>query len=566
MLDTVENETERKEIASFTCMVRAWQRMKMADARSSPDLYAQASELFSKAKTCDLEDKQMLLASGNSAICKALEHGMLFEETRRKAEFSKAKNHLESALGFYLRAGLERASEWTAATEILLDAYSYLTDAEKEVNLSNRTRKLLLAEKCFEQSAKLYQRANYSGRRDEVIKVIAKVRQKREFTLSLGKLLTTPGEASTTKAIPAPTLAIGEAVGLDKFERELIQANLVTPKRDVLTAEDFSIELHVANLGKTPTFLVKAENMLQEGLDAIVESPTYDIENHDVDTKGKRLDPSQSITFKFKLRSLSKGVLEIKPKIVCLDETGRQAFYEPEPLTIRVTETILPKRVTTGHRELDLLSMGGIPKNFAVLLSSTSSDERATLIYDFLESGARNDQVTFYVAVDIRGKERLAEQSSKFWVFICNPRADEMVKDKPNVSKLKGVENLTDISIALTSALRNLETSELENRRLCLEIISDVLLHHHAVSTRRWLASIIPEFRSHGFTTLAVLNPQMHPAQEVQAILDIFDGEITIQEKQTNKGPQKLLAIRRLSNEKYLTSELSLKTQNDRLL
>jgi KaiC/GvpD/RAD55 family RecA-like ATPase len=203
--------------------------------------------------------------------------------------------------------------------------------------------------------------------------------------------------------------------------------------------------------------------------------------------------------------------------------------------------------------------MGGIPERFAVLLTSPPFDERAILINNFLESGARMGEITFCVAVDVRGREGLVEQfETNFHLLICNPRADEIVKDKPNVLKLKGVENLTEISIALTSALRSLVPSVTGNRRLCLEIISDVLLHHHAMSARRWLTAIIPELRSHGFTTLAVLNPQMHPTQEVQAILDIFDGEISICEKETHKGSQKLLAVRRLSNEKYLGSELAL--------
>jgi hypothetical protein len=91
------------------------------------------------------------------------------------------------------------------------------------------------------------------------------------------------------------------------------------------------------------------------------------------------------------------------------------------------------------------------------------------------------------------------------------------------------------------------------------EIVSDVLLQHHAVSVRRWLTALIPEFRSRSFTTLAVMNPQMHPAQETQAILDIFDGEINIFEKETKKGTQKFLKISKMHDQRYLDSELRLK-------
>lgn len=560
MAEDAKNETEKKEIAPLTYMVRAWQRMKMADARASAELYSEASHLFSEAKEHGLEDRQNLLASGNSSVCKALQHGTLFEETREKTEFSKAKKFLESASNFYLKAGLENASAWTTATEILLDAYNYLTDAETESDVTNKSKMLMLAEKCLEQSARLYESANYVGRRDEVLRINAKVKQKREFTLSLGELLTTPGEASTTKAIPAPSPTIEEPVGLQKFERELIQANMVAVKKNILAAEDSCVELHVANLGKAPAFIAKIEDMLPEGIDPIGESDAYSVENHDLNTKGKRLDCSKSETFKIGIRSLGKGSYEIKPRIVCVDETGRQVFCDPEPLSINVVEKSLPRRVPTGQRNLDLLLLGGIPEKFAVLLTSPSFDERAKLIHNFLEWGARKGEVTFHVAVDVRGIESLAKQfKNSFYLFICNPKANEIIEDMPNVVKLKGIENLTEISIVLTSALRNLKPSATGPRRMCLEIISDVLLHHRAVSTRRWLTSLIPELRAHEFTTLAVLNQQMHPPQDVQAILDIFDGEISIFEKDTRKGSLKLLAVRRLSNEKYLDSELPIK-------
>jgi hypothetical protein len=57
------------------------------------------------------------------------------------------------------------------------------------------------------------------------------------------------------------------------------------------------------------------------------------------------------------------------------------------------------------------------------------------------------------------------------------------------------------------------------------------------------------------------MNPQMHPSQESQAILDRFDGEISILKKETEKGPEKYLKIQRMSNQKYLEDELLLKKE-----
>jgi hypothetical protein len=90
-------------------------------------------------------------------------------------------------------------------------------------------------------------------------------------------------------------------------------------------------------------------------------------------------------------------------------------------------------------------------------------------------------------------------------------------------------------------------------------IVSDVLLQHHAVQTRRWLNALIPELKSAGFTILAVIDPQIHASEEVQAIVGLFEGEINIHEKETKKGLEKYLKIKKMSNQKYLDSELPLK-------
>jgi hypothetical protein len=55
---------------------------------------------------------------------------------------------------------------------------------------------------------------------------------------------------------------------------------------------------------------------------------------------------------------------------------------------------------------------------------------------------------------------------------------------------------------------------------------------------------------------LAIVNPQMHPTEEVYAILGLFDGEIRISEKDTSKGLEKVLRIRKLYNQRYVESEL----------
>jgi len=223
-------------------------------------------------------------------------------------------------------------------------------------------------------------------------------------------------------------------------------------------------------------------------------------------------------------------------------------------------EKFLCRLVNARARDSQLF--GGIPRNYAVILTSPSCDERDLLIKRFLEAGAKEGEITFHVIAKASGVKDLAEQfQSNFYLFICNAQADKIIKSLPNVFKLKGVENLTDINIALSSAFRRLDNVLKGPRRACIEIVSDVLLQHHTVQTRRWLNGLIPELKSKGFTTLAVMDPEMHPQQEVRAVLDLFEGEFNIYETQTRKGSEKFLKIKKMLNQKYLESELHLKKE-----
>jgi len=233
-----------------------------------------------------------------------------------------------------------------------------------------------------------------------------------------------------------------------------------------------------------------------------------------------------------------------------------------EPVTIEIPEVVLPGRISTGYKELDNMLFGGIPENYAVILTSPSCDEKDLLIRKFLEAGAKEGRITFYLTTEASGVRALTEEfQSNFSIFICNPQADKIIRSSPNVFKLKGVENLTDISIALSSAFRRVDTSITGPKRACIEIISDVLLQHGAVQTRRWLTGLIPQLKVKGFTTLAVMNPQMHSPQEVHAILGLFEGEINIYEKETEKGLEKFLKIMKMYNQRYLESKLPLRKE-----
>jgi KaiC/GvpD/RAD55 family RecA-like ATPase len=277
------------------------------------------------------------------------------------------------------------------------------------------------------------------------------------------------------------------------------------------------------------------------------------LERNEEGDKEKARDLLNQALEMFQKMGGKKDIEKVEAKLLYI-ETGK-APSVPKPKEL----------VATGYADLDKLLCGGLRSSSAVVLSSPSCNEKDSLIKSFLETGAEKGEVTFHVTIDASLAKALAEKFvSDMQLFVCNPEAEAIIKSSPNLHTLKGVENLTDISIALTSAIRQLDPSLKGPRRICLGLVSDVLLQHHAVETRRWLTALMTKLKSEDFTTLAVIDPKMHPPEELHAILGLFEGEINIYEKETEKGVGKFLKIKRMSNQEYLEDELILTRERAR--
>ncbi|MGD0160700.1 MAG: hypothetical protein ABSB89_10450 [Candidatus Bathyarchaeia archaeon] len=334
----LEKAPDEKEIKQIAFMCRAWQKMKMADSRISPELYCEASELFLKAKEQSMKDKTALLAAGNGAFCKALEHGTMFEATRERNDLSRAKQYLENAANCYLKAGLDTASSWTSATEMLFDATNYMTEAETEANPNEKLKAYSLAEKCLERSANLFEKAGYMGRRDEVRGSLSQLREKREFALTLGELLTVPMEASSTRMMSSPGMTVEEPIGIVKFERAYVQANLVAHQKELMIGEALDLEIQLANLGKEIAFLMGIDQLIPEGFDLIAKPEKCIINDSGLNLQGRKLAPLETAEMKLTLKPKRKGKFTFAPKIKYMDETGEHKSCELQQTPVTVKE------------------------------------------------------------------------------------------------------------------------------------------------------------------------------------------------------------------------------------
>jgi len=340
-----------------------------------------------------------------------------------------------------------------------------------------------------------------------------------------------------------------------------MQGNLMMPRKSQV-GEEIELRLDLVNIGNKPSQLVKIEGVVPPEF-KVVDLPSFcSLQNGTIQTRDQVINGFEVETIKLKAEVTRAGSYEMRPEVFYVDDLGMEKGGNVKPVTITVQPVkpayeVLSGRVTTGFTELDVLLYGGIPEHYAVALTSPSTNERELLIRRFLETGAQQEEIVFDVTADAAAGKELAEKHPNFYFFICNPQADTIIPSLPNVYKLKGIENLTEIDIALTKAFRALNPKT-GSKRICLKVTSDILLHHHAVTTKRWLNALLPTLKSEGFTILAVVDPQMHPTEELQAVLSVFDGEIRVTEKETPEGVRQTLRVRKLVNQKYLEKEIAL--------
>ena len=246
---------------------------------------------------------------------------------------------MESAANYYIKAGFENASTLVNASQVLFDAYVYMGKAEVEVSHEKKPQLYQLAEKCLARSAELYEKAGYLSKSDEVLKVLEKVREKREFTLSLSDVLKAPSAASSTSVISTPTPTHEEAVGLERFERANLQVHLTAPE-EVTVGNDLEIRLDLVNVAKNFGLLVRIDDLVPKGFKVLQAPPNCLMENGSIDMKGKRLEPLKVESFKILAQAAEAGVINLNPTVVYVDDVGEFRTSKPETVHLTVHPTL----------------------------------------------------------------------------------------------------------------------------------------------------------------------------------------------------------------------------------
>ncbi len=558
LVETKSTQTHQ-EISLLVKLCEAWGKMESAEEKADPEIYLEASQLFEQAKTYSPTKKTTMLILGNSSFCKGLAAGIEYQISVDVTKHSKAKSLMKSAATSYQQAGFRSASEYAKATQRLFDAYLYMNQAESEADQEKRAKQYQMAENLLQISAGSFMKAKQPEKTAQVKQILETVREERDLAVSLNEVLHAPTIASTTLSFATPTPTGEASVGLERFKHANVQANLVAGAKEVKVGESFCLTVEFVNAGKEPALLTRVEDFVLPDFTVVKKPDIYRLEDSCLNMKGKQIAPLKLVEAKLVLQPSKKGVYQLKPRVHYLDELGQNKSFQLKSLEIKVEEVILPDRVSTGTKDLDSLLLGGIPKEYAVVLTGPPSDERELIIRNFLEAGTKKGQISFYVTTEAVGIESLLEKSG-FYLFLCNPKPKTQVPDLPNVTKLRSKTDINNLNMALARAGRNL-TQKQGVKRVCIETVSDVLLRNGPEVTRRWLSELITDLGSKGFIILSVMNPAMHPADQATAVIDLFDGEISINQTEDPLECKKSIRIKKLRTQDYIKNPMCLTNQ-----
>ena len=555
IVNKFESEEEIRELRLLTVLSQAWEKMALAESKKSAKVFIEAAELFENAKDISISEKTSLWALGNSCFCRGLAAGITYQSTVDLNEHARAKQLMKSAATNYLRAGFKNASEFAKATQRLFDAYAFMNQAENELDQEKRAKQYQMADNLLQIAAGSFTKARHPEKTAQVEEILTNVREEKALAISLSQVMQVPSIASTTQSFAAPRPSSEASVGLEKFDHANVQANLITHLNEVKVGESFCLSVEFVNAGKEPALLTRIEDFVPPDFIVINKPEIYRLEESCLNMKGKQIAPLKLVEAKVVIQPSKKGVYQLKPTVHYLDELGQNKSLKLKPVEIKVEEVILADRISTGTKELDSLLLGGIPEEYAVVLTGSPSDERELIIKNFLEAGTKEGQISFYVTTEADGTDNLLEKSS-FYLFLCNPKPKVEVPDLPNVTRLRSKTDLTNLNIALLKAYRNVEQSP--NKRACINIISDVLVDHGVKTTRKWIAELTTDLVSKGFTVLTVMNPNMHPPDQATGVIDLFDGEISITQTDDLQECKKSIQVRKLRGQQYIKNPICL--------
>jgi tetratricopeptide (TPR) repeat protein len=232
-----------------------------------------------------------------------------------------------------LKAGLLRAQrKWDESIELFQEALEEARSKKADVWYSHFFARRILCEyarACLERN-RAGDEEKARGLLNQALEMFQKMGAKKDIE-------------KTTRLLeslhPSVTEAHDRKISPERLESTEVQSNITANTRELKLGESLELEIEVTNTRKEGAILLtRIIEVIPAGFAVAKKPESCRMEGDCLNLKKKRLDPSETEEVKLVLTPKVQGTFYIKPKIVYLDENGKEKTSEPSPLSITVKE------------------------------------------------------------------------------------------------------------------------------------------------------------------------------------------------------------------------------------
>jgi predicted ATPase len=191
--------------------------------------------------------------------------------------------------------------------------------------------------KYLYEYARVYLERNQQGDREKARDLL---NQALEIFQKMGAKKDIEKTMTLIETLKSPSVQIPETTVSPKGHEVIdLQANIIATPEELKIGERLELEIELTNTCKEGAILLtKITEVIPEGFGIVKKPEFYRVEGNCLNMKEKQLDPLKKEEVKLVLTPKMQGTFYIKPKIVYLDENGKEKTLEPNPLSITVKE------------------------------------------------------------------------------------------------------------------------------------------------------------------------------------------------------------------------------------
>src|SRR5205809_3193043 len=209
-------------------------------------------------------------------------------------------------------------------------------------------------------------------------------------------------------------------------------------------------------------------------------------------------------------------------------------------------------RLATGIEGFDAMVQGGLPVGSSVILQGPPGQEKLRFALTFLAEGLKSggsglvvvsSQSPDAIVADLRGLGvdlDAVTTENRLRIVDWYSWSEETILDiEEEGIVIRSSIDLTNLGVALSRAIAALPPDPA--RRAVIEMLSPAMNAYEVTQVYAFAQSAKKKFDRHGFTSLVLLEKDMHSGPEVTTLLQPFDGVIEIE--RTRSGDRILRKI-----------------------